>query len=179
MLDDVIEPLFSTENGHRLGWIVGILAGILLLSAVVNAVTMWYTDVTLGQETSVMGAQKAPVLPPTSQLVNQLPAQHVFGELATEDASGLPITSLQLHLMGITKASQDNFSKAIISEGGRRAKVYSIGDEVTSGIKIYSINIDNVVLERGGRLEKLPLARPPLLFQDKPKSLWQEQSRGE
>ena len=84
----------------------------------------------------------------------------------------LPVTSLQIRLIGVIKSTPDTFSRVIISESNQPGKIYSVGDSLpSSGVKIYAITAEGVILDNSGRLEKLPLQRTPLMFQGMPKSL--------
>jgi type II secretory pathway component PulC len=173
MAEEFLAPLFFTHRGRQAGWAMLALTGLLLLYTVVSQVAAWHADYVITQNASVASAAAPDGGSTEAKLIAELPEEHLFGQ-ANEDTDFLPITSLQLHLTGIIKDSEDNASKVIISEAGQPGKIYSIGDALTEGIKIYSINEDGAVLEHGGRLEKLPLARTRLQFQEKPKALWQD-----
>lgn len=172
-VEELLEPLFVTYRGRQVGLGMVILSGILLFSAVVGAVHAWYGDLTIMQSSAGVATHVDDAANAEATLIAQIPATHLFG-LAAEDDDFLPITSLQLHLTGIIKDSADHVSKVIVSEAGQPGKVFAVGDTLTSGIKIYSINEDGIVLEHNGKLEKLPLGRQRLQFQDKPKTLWQD-----
>ncbi len=98
--------------------------------------------------------------------LSDLSSTHLFG-----DASNLPITSLQLRLLGVIKSDSDENSKVIISEANQPGKVYSKGKMLPSGVIVYDISNEGVILKNNGRFEKLPLARSPLLFQDAPRAM--------
>jgi type II secretory pathway component PulC len=150
-----------------------VLASFLVLYAVGNTLFNWHADYVLdSMPVATVSAESAASAEAT--LIAALPSQHIFGWQSNEDTDFLPITNLQLHLTGVLKDANDNSSQVIISEAGQPGKIYGVGDVLTDGIKIYGISDDGIVLEHGGRLEKLPLDRPRLQFQDKPNSLWQD-----
>jgi len=168
MFEEFSTQMFATQRGKQLGLAVSIVLSVILLATLLNILFTWHSDFMLTHKKVITTA--IPISNEASQLILQLPSLHLFGQSNEEDAAFLPITSLQLHLTGIVKVDQDNLSKAIISESGQPGKVYAVGDVLTAGIKINAVNDSGVVLEHGGRLEKLPLARPALSFHDLPPS---------
>ena len=174
MVEELLAPLFYTHRGRQAGWAALALASVFLAYTVVSMFYDWHADYVLTQAKPASQAAEVDVATAEATMIAALPTQHLFGWQPDEDTAFLPITSLQLHLTGIIKDTEDNVSKVIISEAGQSGKIYSVGDALTEGIKIYSINEDGIVLEHSGRLEKLPLVRSRLQFQDKPKALWQD-----
>jgi type II secretion system protein C len=173
MAEELLAPLFFTHRGRQLGWAALALASLLVVYTVLSMFYAWHADYVITQNPTAASTATPDAATTEATLIAELPSQHIFGS-AGEDTDFLPVTSLQLHLTGVVKDTEDNASKVIISEAGQPGKIYSVGDELTDGIKINSINNDGVVLEHGGRLEKLPLSRTRLQFQDKPKALWQD-----
>lgn len=172
MFDEYITPFLQSERGRHIGMGVLILFSVLFCYSLITTLVTWKSDYTLSHsQLAVRPANNN--LDEAMQLIADIPNQHLFGLAASSENDFLPITSLQVRLKGIIKTTDDTQSRAIISQADKAGKIYRIGDELISGITINSINTDNVILEHNGRLEKLPLARPPLLFQDMPTPLWQ------
>lgn len=169
-LDETLTPFLASERGRYVGMSVLALSVFLVILALVNMVSDWHADYKIAHQPVVVSSA-GNSFDATSQ-IDVIPSQHIFGSTATEDADFLPVTSAQLHLTGIIKNEDNQLSRIIISEAGQTGKVFSIGDEVVSGIKINAINDDSVVLEHNGRFEKLPLVRTRLNFKDMPQSLW-------
>lgn len=168
VVDDIMTPMVATEWGRRASWGVSSLLGLLTLAAVIQTITTWYDDIVIAHSTVARaGAQSA--MDSTAQLITQIPEEHIFGKLGNEGA--LPITSLQIRLVGVIKSEPESQSRVIISEAGQPGKVYAIGDTLPSGIMVNAIADDGVILENGGHLEKLPLRRSTLSFQGMPKPL--------
>lgn len=168
MFDELFGPLFTTEWGRRLGW--GALATVVFLIILIAILSIyhWRRDYQLAHKpmkSSEIGPQNVNV----DELIASIPQDHLFGYSGATES--LPITSLQLKLVGVVKAEPEKFSRVIISEGGKSGKVYRVGDTLTGGVKINSITEDGVILENEGRFEKLPLRRAPLQFQGMPKPL--------
>ncbi len=106
--------------------------------------------------------------------IDRIPTMHLFGQ-PDQPAANLPGTHLELQLTGIIEAVPEKFSKVTISEAGGPARVYGIGDTLSaSGVRVQAIHRDSVVLDNGGRLEKLTLQRSSLQWKSKPASLPEE-----
>lgn len=174
MLNEMLTPLFAMKNSREWALSLSVIMGILAFSTAFNSFFAWHDDFVLSHQ-KPLAANMRSMTDQTAQLIADIPTQHVFGHQASEDDDFLPITSLQYHLTGIVKTSSDHLSRAIISEANQTGKVYGIGDELVSGIKIHAINADGVILEHAGHLERLPLTRRALLFQAQPKSMWQDE----
>ena len=168
MLIEQFTSFIQTERGRQAGIAINIIMSIFLLMALVSGVSNIWDAIWAGHEKPVMHV--ALTKNKDQELVMGLPREHLFGQRISA-SSTLPITSLQLQLTGIMKVGISNESKALISESGKPAQVYGVGDVLPSGIKVYAVNEDEVVLERDGHLEKLPLARSPLSFEGLPKPL--------
>lgn len=170
MFEEIIAPLFTTEWGRRTGLGVLVVAACLLLYTTVNMFVTWRSDYLISHSRVAASSASSTNTDNISKWIAQIPEHHVFGKFGAV-TQGLPVTSLQLRLVGVVKAVPEEDSRVIISEGGQPGKVYRVGDTLSSGVKVQAITDDGVVLENGGNLENLPLQRPELEFQGKPKSL--------
>lgn len=172
VLHETLDPLFATEWGRRASWgALGVFA-LLLAIAVVQMLSDWYDDILISRSTSTSVQHSE--IDNVSQLIAAIPEEHLFGRIGSNDQS-IPITSLQLRLVGVIKSEPESLSRVIISESGQPGKLYSIGDSLPSGIIVNAIKEDGVVLENGGRLEKLPLQRTPLNFKGMPQPLYDQE----
>jgi type II secretory pathway component PulC len=102
----------------------------------------------------------------TAKMIASIPDEHLFGKSLTKTGE-VPITDLELTITGIVKVNKEEngvFSKVYISMSGQPSKIYQVGDSLPYGVKIYDITDDTVILENGGKLEKLPMKREPLQF---------------
>jgi type II secretory pathway component PulC len=173
MLDEIVLPFLTGPWGRRLCWGALTLACLLFLISLVKTPLNWYSDSKLIRSEVVA---ELPVLQiQSADLIREIPSWHLFGNSAKPtDTTYMPITSLQLRLIGVVQAIPNNKSSVIISESGQVGKVYLVGDMLPVGVKIDAITGDGVILENAGRLEKLPLQRQPLSFQGMPKKLLRE-----
>lgn len=170
-LEDMFGPLFFSERSRYVGLSALILVGILFCWTLATTVTGWYGDFKAPAKTSTkqMAANNTEAL-----LINEIPTQHIFGQADNDEF--LPLTNLQVRLTGILRDPNDGKSKVIVAEGDGPGKVYGVGDSLVSGITISAINDDGIVIEHNGHLEKLPLTRTQLTFEDAPHPLWQNQN---
>lgn len=166
MLDEVLSPLFTTTWGKKAAQVAVGITGALFLLVFFELFFLWYADATLLKKSSSMALPKVKTSENITQLISAIPKQHLFGNALIASSSTLPVTSLQLRLIGVIKTKPDKYSRVIISEANQPGKVYGIGDVLSSGVTVYGIVDDGVILESSGRLEKLPLPRPPLLFRE-------------
>lgn len=87
---------------------------------------------------------------------------HLFGTAAVEasgDAASAPVTNLRLVLAGTLAGADPTQGWAIVGESAQAAKVYATGASLPGGAKLREVYLDRVILDRGGRLESLPLPR--------------------
>jgi type II secretory pathway component PulC len=171
MQDNLLTPLLTTEWGRRAGLATFIVTALLLLGTLIKMPLTWRADLALANEQASTAAQ--PFSKQMSALIEQIPEAHLFGRNGLADSiSDMPITSLQLRLVGIVKSVPDQYSRALISEAGEPAKVYQIGDTLSSSeVRVTAITRNGVVLENEGHVEKLPLQRSRLHFQGLPKGI--------
>lgn len=108
-----------------------------------------------------------------ARLLAQLPGWHLFGQtpLSVTTVANIPLSSLNIVLNGIFYQSNSKASQALMTDANGNTKLYSIGDIVSGGAKLYDILPDNVVIERDGQLEKLVLPDRQLMFGPVPQGL--------
>ncbi len=172
MVDELISPILTTPWGRRAGLFAMILMSLLLFATVIDMLITWRSDSKLAQSSINPNEIHADTANQLRQQIEQIPEWHLFGKYGVAESALLPVTSLQIHLLGVIKSSPDALSRVIISESNQPGKIYQIGDTLpATGVKVYSISADGVVLDNAGRLEKLPLQRVQLQFEGMPKSL--------
>ena len=155
---------FSLQLNQRT--LSGLLIALALLvsATMIFIATQWYDDWKLAHQPPPTTSQ--PTADANARLIKQIPDLHLFGQDITATGN-MPITNLQLRVTGIVReenASKEKVSKAYISISGGPGKIYQVGDSLPDGVRIYEITPDTVILENGGRLEKLPLPREHLEF---------------
>lgn len=76
--------------------------------------------------------------------------------LETDDA---PDTRLNLKLRATVATTETEMAHAIIADGSGNEKVYFVKDSVPGGATLHRVNLDRVILNRGGVLEALRLPK--------------------
>ncbi|MFT4634233.1 MAG: type II secretion system protein C [Arenicella sp.] len=94
-----------------------------------------------------------------SYKIENIVSANLFGDpspkLTTKVA---PKTTLDLTLQGVLSASNNAMARAIIMSGKHQSKLYSIGDSIQgAGVSIEEIKPNEVLLNRNGAIESLPL----------------------
>lgn len=168
--------LLTEHWKQRCCWFFLGAVALLFLFTALRIPKIWYADFKLTKGYSNVVPEVMIPKEQRTDLIEQIPNWHIFGNPAkVDDSSTLPITSLQLRLIGVVRAIPSRFSSVLISEAGQAGKVYLVGDILPVGVKINAITEDGVILDNAGRLEKLPLQRQPLSFQGMPKKLLREE----
>ncbi len=155
MFEEIFSPLWSTEWGRRCSIGLLILVSCILIIILINIPLTWYADAHLIKPATSSSLPAVLPINNSAQLVS-LPNTHLFGKAPSSD---LPITSLDLRLLGIMRAIPARFSSALISVQGAAAKSYEVGDHLPGGLILAKITTNNVILNNAGEFEKLPLMR--------------------
>ncbi|WP_129777525.1 type II secretion system protein GspC [Peristeroidobacter soli] len=79
---------------------------------------------------------------------------------AAPDAANAPASQANLVLSAVFASEDPTKGLAIIGESAQSAKVFAVGGMVRQGLKLHSVYIDKVILDRGGSLEALALPKP-------------------
>ncbi len=86
---------------------------------------------------------------------------HLFGEAGAEPVEPVkqtvdaPDTKLRLELLGVTVASQEQGSGAIIAPKNGDGEFYRLGDRIQGRTKLAGVYADKVILDTNGKLETL------------------------
>jgi len=161
--DLISHPYFSPRT--VLG--ICISTGTAMLITLIYSIWQWQNDWVLAHQDIEVHAVAAGVS--TAGITNSINESHLFGK-APSQLGNMPITNLQLRVTGIVKMDTDRsgpVSKAYISTDGQPSKIYQVGESLPSGVKVYDITPNEVILENDGNLEKLPLPREQLQFKPK------------
>jgi len=138
-------------------------AAVAVLRGVVLAAQLASFAWRLIEPPAATGPVVAPVTAPAAAVnVAALVNARLFGSLAVEatgDAASAPTTNLRLVLAGTLAGENPEDGWAILGETVQAAKVYATGATVPGNAKLKAVYADRVILERGGKLESLPLPR--------------------
>jgi general secretion pathway protein C len=146
---------------------IAIALSIIVFMTFCYDLSSWYWDWKLAHQTITA---KVNMDDSSARMLARIPDQHLFGLSATGD---MPITNLQLRVTGIAReanAQGENISRAYVSIAGAPSRIFQVGQSLPDGVKINDITPDTVILENGGKLEKLPLPREKLQFKSRGKN---------
>lgn len=145
-------------------WVSRIL--IVLIGYVVAIVALRFVPI----DTSVATASiKAPVevpavsTPSVTEMANDAARQHIFGlagvkpKKTIEREPVVPVTNLNLSLLGIYSAQPADKALAIISANGKPEEVFRVGETIIGGASLAEVLQTEVVINNGGRKEVLKL----------------------
>ena len=152
-----------------------LLCYILVVLIALNAAQLVWNLIAKSPDHRAAGHQDAaPRLvappPPSPDHGAQIARLHVMGKTAVAEnipipAEHAPNTSLNLMLSGVL-ALGNGKGFAIIENQSRKNELYQIDEEITSGVTLYSVYADYVLLSRSGRHEKLSLPKSEPLLAD-------------
>ena len=94
------------------------------------------------------------------------------GDISEVVRQTAPETGLTLTLHGVFLATQANASSAILSEDGRSAELYRVGDELPGNAELIAVEPNRILLKRNGEVESLS-------FEDEGKALGKVASSGQ
>lgn len=104
--------------------------------------------------------------------VAEIPTWNLMGASIVKPANNeeVPKSTLHLTVVGILHASDPQYSQVIIASDSN-AQVYSVGEEIDNGVKVYEILANSVIISRDGKLEKIELPKQLLQFAPPPSGL--------
>ena len=103
---------------------------------------------------------RAPVNP-TVELATIVNA-HLFGVAGAQAGGSAPQTTIPLILAGVIADKDPAKGQAIIGDTASAGKLFAVGAMIPGGARLNAVYGDHVLIERGGRLETLPLPRNPM-----------------
>jgi hypothetical protein len=139
---------------------------VLFIITLLYAVLRWHDDWRLTREKSTIVPLVTADKNVNTEMIAAIADHHLFGRNLSRTGE-LPLSNLQIKVTGIVKVTSANdhsFSKVYISVAEAPSKIYQIGDILPSGVKIYNITSQEVILDNEGQLEKLRLSRGKLQF---------------
>jgi type II secretion system protein C len=150
-----------TELIQRNAPAIGLGLGVLLLILVATKVTLDTLDKRTIKQKDYAPQNVTPLTQKTSdrgirsEIVKRA---NLFGNAAPAVLVNAPKTTLNLTLLGIFSSNSPAYARAIIQAGRSSSKLYSVGDDIQgAGAKLEEIRPHEVLLNRSGAIESLPL----------------------
>ncbi|MGI0117694.1 type II secretion system protein N [Zooshikella sp. RANM57] len=91
-------------------------------------------------------------------------AHAIFGEPPKKEKEvkvtpEIPITKLNMKLQAVFFSTHAGDSAAVVQTNNNQSKLLRVGDTLSGGVAIRDIKPTHITLERGGKLENLPLIK--------------------
>ena len=142
-----------------------VIASLVLLAYV--AYTVWLSIALKEDKQSEITPAAMQPLPPQHRPGYQLPRilnAKLFGAPPKAKPvivqTVVPKTQLSLQLHGMVGSDDPNLARALISIGGKLPRSFGVGEAITqTDATIHRIEKEQVLLDRGGQLERLTLNR--------------------
>ena len=160
---EILNTIFNHRLWHKHAQKGALGLAVLCLLGVIAAIS-WSTHSQLKvkqanyqpQEISAPKANKRP-----SYRVEDIVAANLFGNPSPKVVvKKAPKTTLNLKLQGILSASDQSLARAIIQSGKKKSELYSVGEKIkNAGASIKEIRDGEVLLDRNGAIESLPLVK--------------------
>ncbi|MCH9689896.1 MAG: general secretion pathway protein GspC [Gammaproteobacteria bacterium] len=144
-----------------------IIAGVLLALIVFEWISGIRAAVRLDKTTT---SYNKPVFKKTASLKALIKSSAVtvplFGDYVPNDVEGAGVerSSLDVSVVGILFASDENASHVMLALPGGEVKSFGVGDKLPGGAVIKRITSEGVLLLYQGRMESLILPKNELLF---------------
>ncbi len=93
---------------------------------------------------------------------NDIVSANLFGDPKPkkEVVKNIPKTNLNLKLIGVLWASDENFARVIIQSGSKKANLYGIGEKIQgANASVKEIHSNEILISRNGATEKLSLVK--------------------
>lgn len=157
LLNTISNSRVWNRHGVKIAWAVaGVCLLLVLLSIAWDART----------QSKLKAANYAPqkIAPIKKRQTQTYRADTIVRANLFGDATPAPVqqvvkkTTLNLKLQGILWATDNTIARAIITSGNKKADLYSVGEEIKgSGASVQEIRDTEVILDRNGAAESLPL----------------------
>lgn len=144
----------------KIVWAIAVLVFLLVLASV------GYAEYANQQ---VKKAEYAPQnLPPIATVsgpqyrVTDITSANLFGDPRPKEAitKNIPKTSLNLKLIGVLWATDQELARVVIQSGNKNAKLYAIGAKIDgAGASVKEIHANEILISRNGATEKLALIK--------------------
>lgn len=148
-----------SRNAVKLAWVI---AGLCLLMVVIN-VTWHLRSNYITKKTNYAPQEQVRLSANTgpNYRINDVVRANLFGDPSPAPiAKKAPKTTLNLTLQGVLWATDNGLARAIISEGKKTSKLYSVGEKISgANASVKEIRNNEVILDRNGASESLPIVK--------------------
>jgi len=136
------------------------LARVALLLFPSSAETLWAPPQSIGTGQAIANQGNS------DEQYKSIVDSHLFGIATASDVKPVPTetenapdTRLNLKLRATVATTETEIAHAIIADGSGNEKVYFVEDAIPGGASLHRVDMDRVILNRGGVLEALRLPK--------------------
>lgn len=160
---DMIHNILSNRIFNRYAVLYATIIAALILSITIATIT-WhiYEDYQNKKADYLIQPPAVNNQPIKTYRINDIVSAHLFGDptVVKQLVKHAPETTLDLTLQGILSADNPETARAIIAVSKGKGKLYHIGEKIEkTNVEIKQINTHEVLLNRNGSIESLPLIK--------------------
>ncbi len=158
-MNAIINNRFLQKHRLKIAWAIALLCLLWMLihvgMTIRTSMQTRESNYALQNIKPINKSRKAPYQ------VRQITGANLFGDATPKKVvKEAPKTTLDLTLQGILWADDNSMARAIIQRGRQKTLLYSIGETIKgAGAKIKEIRTAEVILDRNGAVESLPLLK--------------------
>lgn len=159
---DIVNSLTNNRTWSRHGIkIVWAIATLVLLLVIAFIGYAEYTN-RLAKKADYAPQNLPPIAGATGPKyrVTDITSANLFGDPRPKEVvtKNIPKTTLNLKLVGVLWATDQQLARVIIQSGNKKANLYGIGENIEgAGASVKEIHSNEILLSRNGATEKLPL----------------------
>lgn len=160
MINTLTNSRTWSRHGLKIVWAVAILFLLLVLASIGyseyqsrQAKKAHYTPQKLAPIARSRGPQYR---------VTDITSANLFGDPRPKEVitKNIPKTTLNLKLIGVLWATDQDFARVIIQSGNKKASLYGIGENIEgAGASVKEIHANEILISRNGATEKLALVK--------------------
>lgn len=160
---ELLNTISNNRTWNRHGLKIVYTIAILLCLMIIASITWGVYSQNNVKTLNYAEQQIAPIEQRKKQSynVNNIVAANLFGNPNPAPVKQVvTTTTLDLTLQGVLSASNNLLARAIIRSGKSKSKVYSVGQNIKgAGVSVEEIRVDEVLINRNGAIESLPLKK--------------------
>jgi general secretion pathway protein C len=147
------------------------LQGFCLLMALLIGWNIWSGSQRMSRLTMEIQQKTSQLIAPMKDNTPNLSSHSLvplFGDYVPQnlDAAGVSQSMLNLTVVGIVYAINENNSQVILQSPNGQEQFYRVGDTLPEGGEIKRITVEGVLVLREGHLERLSMEKEQLRFDD-------------
>jgi type II secretory pathway component PulC len=158
---ELLNTISNNRTWNRHGLKIVYAVAVLLCLLIIASISWNVYSQSKLKSANYAPQQIAPIVRSTKQSyrINDIVQANLFGNPNPAPVKKvITKTTLDLTLQGILSATDEKMARAIIRSGKKKSELYSVGENIKgAGVSIEEIKISEVLINRNGAIESLPL----------------------